>query len=193
MGENAVRMSINRSRTLRRLAGLGGSCLLALAALSTPAAVTAGATAVPAGSVTNATAALVAYRVQAGDHSSFGWTNLPESAGGTSVDPNTDCSSLTQDSTSIPQCNAASTPQPGAVSGATDPLPAPIVIVPAPSQSSVLPPVTPPLPSVGTVTAGVGGAPPWTWFAVLAILDLGLVGAIVVRRRLAQRKRLSAQ
>ena len=46
---------------------------------------------------------------------------------------------------------------------------------------------------IDSVTAGVGGALPWKWFLLLAILDLGLIVGIVIRRRSAQRDRLNPQ
>ena len=82
--------------------------------------------------------------------------------------------------------------QPGGVSGATI-QPAPVLILPAPSQSAVLGPVPLPVPVIGSVAAGVGGALPWKWFLLLAILDLGLIVGIVIRRRAAQHNRLNAR
>ena len=84
------------------------------------------------------------------------------------------------------QQSAPAAAQPGAVSGATtlNPPPAP---VPAPSQSTVLGPVPLPVPVIDSVAAGVGGALPWKWFVLLAIVDLGLVVGIVLRRRTAHR------
>ncbi len=186
----------NSSRAVRRLVGLGGGLLLALAAMvliQTSAAVPTGTTSVPARSVTTAGTTLTAYGARADDHVSIRWMNLPVGTGGPSADPNIDCSSPTQDGTAVPPCNAASPPQPGAVQAVTDPPPAPIVVVPAPAQAGGFSPGTPPLPSVGTVTAAAGGAPPWTWFGVLAIIDLGLVVGVVIRHRVRQRKRLSAR
>jgi hypothetical protein len=87
---------------------------------------------------------------------------------------------------------AASASTAGAVSGATT-QPAPVLVLPAPSQSTVLGPVPLPVPVIDSVTAGVGGALPWKWFLLLAILDLGLIVGIVIRRRSAQRDRLSPQ
>ncbi len=80
----------------------------------------------------------------------------------------------------------------GAVSGAT-PQPAPVLVLPAPAQSTVLGPVPLPVPVIDSVAAGVGGALPWRWFLLLAILDLGLIVGIVIRRRSAQRARLNPQ
>jgi hypothetical protein len=80
----------------------------------------------------------------------------------------------------------------GAVSGATT-QPAPVLVLPAPSQSTVLGPVPLPVPVIDSVAAGVGGSLPWKWFLLLAILDLGLIVGIVIRRRSAQRDRLNAQ
>lgn len=189
-------LSANSSRTLRRLGGLGGGLLLALAAqvlLGTSAAVPAGATSVSPSSAIGPGTTLTAYR--AGDHPSIAWTNVPLGTGGPSVDPIIECSSPTptQDGTAIPLCDGASVSQPGGVKAVTDPPPAPIVIVPAPAQSGGLSPANPPLPSVGTITAAVGGGPPWTWFAVLAIVDLGLVVGVGVRHQLGQRKRQGAR
>jgi hypothetical protein len=82
--------------------------------------------------------------------------------------------------------------QTGGVSGATT-QPAPILILPAPSQSAVLGPVPLPVPVIDSVAAGVGGALPWKWFLLLAILDIGLIVGIVIRRRLAQHDRLNAR
>ena len=51
----------------------------------------------------------------------------------------------------------------------------------APSLPRIGP--VPALPAIGGVTAAVGGSLPWNWFLVLAIIDIGLIVALVVRRR----------
>lgn len=63
-------------------------------------------------------------------------------------------------------------------------------VMPSPSQSTVLSPVPLPVPVIDSVAAGVEGALPWGWFLLLAILDLGLILGIVIRRRVAPRDRL---
>jgi hypothetical protein len=80
--------------------------------------------------------------------------------------------------------------QPGGVSAATT-HPAPVLVLPPPSQSAVLGPVPLPVPVIDSVAAGVGGALPWKWFLLLAIVDVALIVAIFIRRRLGQHDRLN--
>jgi len=60
---------------------------------------------------------------------------------------------------------------------------APVPVLPAPSQLTVLGPVPLVVPAIGGVASPAGGALPWTWFVVLAVLDLGLLVGILIRRR----------
>jgi len=70
---------------------------------------------------------------------------------------------------------------------------APVLISPAPSQPTVLGPVPLVVPvSDGAATrAGVPLA--WNWFALLAILNLGLIVGVVIRRRRARIDRLNGR
>jgi hypothetical protein len=58
-----------------------------------------------------------------------------------------------------------------------------VLLLPAPSQPTVLSPVPLVVPVIDGVNAQVAGALPWKWFLVLAILDLGLIVGLVIRRR----------
>jgi hypothetical protein len=61
---------------------------------------------------------------------------------------------------------------------------APVAVLPAPSQPTVLGPVPLVVPAIGGVASPAGGALPWTWFVALAVLDVGLlVGSLIRRRR----------
>ena len=84
---------------------------------------------------------------------------------------------------------AAATP-PSTATGDIQPIP--LLVLPAPSRSTVLGPVPLPIPVIDGVTAGVSGALPWKWFLLLAFVDLGLIAVVVARRRSAQRDRRSA-
>ncbi len=90
----------------------------------------------------------------------------------------------------VPRAPRQAGQQPGGTSAAAT-QPAPVLVLPAPSQSAVLGPVPLPVPVIDSVAAGVGGALPWKWFLLLAIVDVALIVAIVVRRRLAQHDRLN--
>jgi hypothetical protein len=81
---------------------------------------------------------------------------------------------------------AAASAQPGGAAAQG----APLLVLPAPSRSAVLGPVPLPVPVIDSVAAGVGGSLPWKWFALLAMIDLGLIVGIVLRRRNAQHDRL---
>jgi hypothetical protein len=59
----------------------------------------------------------------------------------------------------------------------------PVLVLPAPSQPTVLSPVPLVVPVIDGVNAQVAGALPWKWFVVLAIIDLGLIVGLVLRRR----------
>jgi hypothetical protein len=59
----------------------------------------------------------------------------------------------------------------------------PVLVLPAPSQPTVLSPVPLVVPVIDGVSAQVAGALPWKWFVVLAIVDLGLIVGMVIRRR----------
>jgi hypothetical protein len=59
----------------------------------------------------------------------------------------------------------------------------PVLLLPAPSQPTVLSPVPLVVPVIDGVNAQVAGALPWKWFVVLAIIDLGLIVGMVIRRR----------
>lgn len=56
-----------------------------------------------------------------------------------------------------------------------------------PSQPTVAAPAPIVAPAIDSVTAGVGRALPWSWFLVLAMLDIGLIVALVVKRRYPHR------
>jgi hypothetical protein len=76
---------------------------------------------------------------------------------------------------------AAGAPLASAPAPATPGLP--VLVLPAPPQSTVLSPVPLVVPVIDGVNAQVTGALPWKWFAVLAIIDLGLIVGLVIRRR----------
>jgi hypothetical protein len=76
---------------------------------------------------------------------------------------------------------AAGTPPVSAGSQAAPGIPVPVL--PAPSQPTVLSPVPLVVPVIDGVNAQVAGALPWKWLLVLAIVDLGLIVGLVIRRR----------
>ncbi len=96
-----------------------------------------------------------------------------------------------QSNTSSPATAGTPSPLGGVKAATTQPAPL-LVLPPPPSQSTVLGPVPLPVPVIDSVAAGVGGGLPWRWFALLAILDLGLIVGIVMRRRLAHQRDLNA-
>jgi hypothetical protein len=60
----------------------------------------------------------------------------------------------------------------------------PALVAPAPSPTpTVLGPVPLMVPVIGNTASQVGAALPWTWFGLLALVDLGLIVGIVLRRR----------
>jgi hypothetical protein len=62
--------------------------------------------------------------------------------------------------------------------------PVPVLVVPAPTPTpTVLGPVPLMVPVIDNTASQVGAALPWTWFALLALLDLGLIVGVVLRRR----------
>jgi len=73
-----------------------------------------------------------------------------------------------------------------AAAGASPATPGPpVLVLPAPSQPTVLSPVPLVVPVIDGVNAQIAGALPWKWFVVLAIIDLGLIVGLVIRRRRA--------
>jgi hypothetical protein len=60
---------------------------------------------------------------------------------------------------------------------------APVPVLPAPSQPTVLGPVPLVIPAIGGIASPAGGALPWTWFLALAVVDVGLTVGILIRRR----------
>jgi hypothetical protein len=76
---------------------------------------------------------------------------------------------------------AAGAPPASAPAPATPALP--VLVLPAPSQPTVLSPVPLVVPVIDGVDAQVAGAIPWKWYVFLAIIDLGLIVGLVIRRR----------
>jgi hypothetical protein len=86
-------------------------------------------------------------------------------------------------STSSPSAPAAT---PGGVAGLSVVPGDPAAPTGPSSTSTVLGPVPLVVPLVGGVVGQVSAALPWKWFGLLAIIDMGLIGLIVVRRRRAR-------
>ncbi|HWF58630.1 MAG TPA: hypothetical protein VG520_09780 [Candidatus Dormibacteraeota bacterium] len=84
-------------------------------------------------------------------------------------------------STTLPASHPAARSSPAGRS--TSSHQAPVPILPAPSQPTVLGPVPLVVPAIGNVGEPAGGALPWVWFVALGAVDLGLAAGIVVRRR----------
>jgi hypothetical protein len=62
--------------------------------------------------------------------------------------------------------------------------PIPALVLPAPSPTpTVLGPVPLMVPVIDATASQVGAALPWTWFALFALVDLGLIVGVVLRRR----------
>ncbi|MGH7723391.1 MAG: hypothetical protein ACRENL_11280 [Candidatus Dormibacteria bacterium] len=59
----------------------------------------------------------------------------------------------------------------------------PVLVLPAPSQPTVLEPVPLLVPAINGGNGQASGGLSWKWFLALGLLDLGLIAGILIRRR----------
>jgi hypothetical protein len=107
----------------------------------------------------------------------------PSSSGGVTQLPVTVATSPPARTNTAP----TSTPAAGEQSAHISTAPLSVQILPSPPpRSSVLGPVPVIAPGLGGVVPQLGASLPWNWFALVTLLDLGLVLGLVRRRRQAR-------